>query len=484
MNYNNFLNRDYNSLSLRRQRKRFRGRNVQALALVGVLGIAVGLYLGTYYDAGAPKVTGLSEAPTAANPPPAPEALEQAAAAPPEGSGEEGEEDEATAGMDGVGVSTDDQTAQEDEIEEPIAWKTATVRNGDNLSLIFRRVGLGANQLNAVLTADAQNSTLKHLTPGQTLKFHIVGGELQSLRYTDTNTKTLIVERDGDSYVSSFDTKDYETQIKQATATIESSLFLAGQRAGLSDKIIMELAGIFGWDVDFALDLREGDSFAVVYEQYFLDGRKVRDGDILAAEFVSQERPFRALRFTDRSGNTGYYDPNGFNMRKAFLRSPVDFRRISSRFQSERWHPVLGVRRPHKGVDYAAPIGTPIHSAGDGTVTFVGSKGGYGKTVIVQHGSRYSTLYGHISTFRSGVKAGLRVRQGQVIGYVGQSGLATGPHLHYEFRVDGEHRDPLNVKVTYSDPIPRRYKDDFAKHVRTWMTRLDELSSTRMVLNQ
>lgn len=223
----------------------------------------------------------------------------------------------------------------------------------------------------------------------------------------------------------------------------------------------MQLASIFGWDIDFALDIRKGDHFSLLYEQQYLDGEKLRDGRILAAEFTNQDRTYQAVLFTDPKGRGLYYAPDGSSMRKAFLRSPVDFRRISSKFQRERYHPVLGKKRPHRGVDYAAKIGTPIKAAGDGKVIFRGTKGGYGRTVIVQHGGNITTLYAHMSGYRRGVTTGTRVQQGQIIGYVGKSGLATGPHLHYEFRLNGAHRNPLTVKLPDAKPIAAEYRELF-----------------------
>jgi murein DD-endopeptidase MepM/ murein hydrolase activator NlpD len=242
----------------------------------------------------------------------------------------------------------------------------------------------------------------------------------------------------------------------------------------------MELANIFGWDIDFALEIRAGDSFNLIYEEAYLDGEVFDNGNILAAEFTNRGKVFRAIRYQDDQGNSNYYSPDGSSMRKAFLRAPVDFRRISSRFRTARWHPVLGKKRPHKGVDYAAATGTPIKASGDGRVIFRGTKGGYGKTVIIKHGSQYTTLYGHMSRFNKKVKNGSRVQQGQTIGYVGKSGLATGPHLHYEFRVNGVHRNPLTVKIPAAAPIDKRYKSDFQHQSEPLLAKLDLMSRTQL----
>jgi murein DD-endopeptidase MepM/ murein hydrolase activator NlpD len=240
----------------------------------------------------------------------------------------------------------------------------------------------------------------------------------------------------------------------------------------------MKMVEIFGWDVDFALDVRAGDRFTVIYEELFKNGEKVRDGNILASEFSNRGRSIRAVRYVNEQGRAEYFSPNGFSMRKAFLRTPVNFRRISSRFNRGRIHPVLQRMRAHRGVDYAAARGTPIRAAGDGRVVLSGRKGGYGKTVVLQHGGTYTTLYAHMSRFHARARKGKRVEQGEVIGYVGKTGLATGSHLHYEFRVRGVHKDPLRVKLPKALPIDRRYKKDFLQKTRPLVAQLDVLART------
>jgi murein DD-endopeptidase MepM/ murein hydrolase activator NlpD len=251
-------------------------------------------------------------------------------------------------------------------------------------------------------------------------------------------------------------------------------------KAGLSDPVIMRLAGIFAWDIDFALDIRRDDWFAVVFEEVWQDGRKVRDGDILAAEFGNQGRSYRALRFADDEGRTDYFTPEGRSLRKAFLRAPVDFTRVSSNFNPNRLHPILKVRRPHQGVDYAANQGTPIRAAGDGKVTFAGSRNGYGNAVILQHGGNITTLYAHMSRIASEARVGRRVRQGQVIGYVGKTGLATAPHLHYEYRINGVNRNPRTVPLPEAEPVPETMRARFAADVAPLVAELDALAPTRL----
>ncbi len=242
----------------------------------------------------------------------------------------------------------------------------------------------------------------------------------------------------------------------------------------------MELANIFGWDIDFALEIRAGDQFTVVYQEDYLDGRKLRDGPILAAEFVNQGRTYRAVRYVDKNGHADYFTPDGKSVRKAFLRTPVKIARISSRFNLRRKHPILNRIRAHKGVDYAAPKGTPIRASGDGRISYRGRKGGYGKTVIIEHGGGISTLYGHMSRYARKKRTGTRVKQGDIIGYIGKTGLASGNHLHYEFRVNGVHRNPLTVKLPAAKPIARNLKADFERQIQPLIAQLDALSRTML----
>ena len=365
-------------------------------------------------------------------------------------------------------------------------WHTAKVKRGDNLSLIFKRRGLSARQLQQILSlGEEPRRILKRLYPGDVLRLNIdAEGRLQQLVYDYDDTRTLEITRQGEAFSARLIEREAERRISHASGIINDSLFLAAQRAGLSDNITMELAAIFGWDIDFSLDIREGDSFTVIYEELYLDGEKLRDGEILAAEFINRGKVHRAIRFTDAGGRTDYYSPDGRSMRKAFLRSPVAFTRVSSRFSLGRRHPILNKIRAHKGVDYAAPRGTPVKATGDGRIVHRGTKGGYGKTVIIEHGSRYHTLYAHLSRYARGIRSGRRVRQGQVIGYVGSTGLATGPHLHYEFRVNGVHRNPLTVRLPDAAPLPRRYLAEFTASAKPYLAQLDLLRRSTLALNE
>jgi len=341
-------------------------------------------------------------------------------------------------------------------------WKTLTIREGDSLARIFSEQGLKASELHKILKSGSIAKKLTRIYPGQTLKLRLSDDTgLEELVYEIDAMNSVQIRRQDDGYDAQLVVKVPERRSRHATATIESSLFGAAQKAGLPESIAAELASLFGWDIDFALDIRRGDQFTVVYEELYLDGDRIGTGDILAAEFVNRGKSYQAIRYADASGHVDYYTPEGRSMRKSFLRTPVAFSRISSRFSLGRKHPILNRIRAHKGVDYAAPRGTPVKSTGAGRIVWRGRKGGYGKAIVIQHGSKYSTLYGHLSRYRRGLKVGSRVQQGQVIGYVGSTGLATGPHLHYEFRVNGVHRNPLTVRLPAAAPLPARFRDDF-----------------------
>ncbi|MEJ2463814.1 MAG: peptidoglycan DD-metalloendopeptidase family protein [Candidatus Thiodiazotropha sp.] len=358
-----------------------------------------------------------------------------------------------------------------------------TIKSGESLSSIFKKHGLSANLLHRIVHSSDTAKQLTDIRPGESLLLELDSDDnLQRLQLVHNKIRSLEITASGDSFNALELNREVEPRTAFTSGTIESSLYEAAKGAGLSENLIMELANIFGWDIDFALEIRAGDRFTVIYQEDYLDGEKLRDGPILAAEFINRGRSYRALRYEDETGRADYFTPEGRSMRKAFLRAPVDFRRISSRFTQERWHPVLGKKRPHRGVDYAAKIGTPVKASGDGKIIHRGTKGGYGRTVIIQHGQRYTTLYAHLSRYNKNAKNGSRVKQGQIIGYVGQSGLATGPHLHYEFRVNGVHRNPLTVKLPAAEPIAKRYLEDFKLKTQPLLARLETISQT-MVAN-
>lgn len=340
-------------------------------------------------------------------------------------------------------------------------WQQTELKSGDNLSRVFTRHSLSA--ADALAIASSAPKRVLNLQPGQIIKWQ--SSESNNVTRMRIETSPLIAhvfERtiEGD-YDYQLDEKVADRRPKFAHATIKSSLFLDGAKQDIPQSTLIELAGLFGWDIDFALDIRPDDEFSLIYEELFLDGERIGFGNILIAQFINRGREITAIRYEDGKGDAQYYDPSGHSMRKEFLRNPIDFARISSRFNLKRKHPVLNKFRAHRGTDYAARTGTPIKSTGDGKVIFAGRKGGFGNCVIVQHGSRYQTLYAHLSKFNRSARKGRRVKQGQVIGYVGSTGLATGPHLHFEFRVDGVHRDSLRIKLPKSRSIAKDQKSAY-----------------------
>ncbi|WP_230409037.1 peptidoglycan DD-metalloendopeptidase family protein [Zooshikella harenae] len=364
------------------------------------------------------------------------------------------------------------------------SWFTIKVNPGDTLSTIFSRHGLGVSKLYSLINSGPEGKSLADIRPGQSLEVYTFKGKLEKVRFVRNKLESILFTATTDSYHAEKIKLKPNVRAKVVSGKINHSLFLAGRKAGLSHKMTMQLANIFAWDVDFALDIRKGDSFKVVYEEKYLEGEKIGEGNILAAEFNNRGEAFTAINYTDSDGANDFYSPEGRSMRKAFIRTPVEFSRISSRFSLGRKHPVLNRIRAHKGVDYAAPRGTPIRAAGKGKVIFAGRKGGYGKVVILQHGEQYSTLYAHMNRIGKGIRVGLRVKQGDVIGAVGSTGLATGPHLHYEFRVSGVHKDPLKVKLPKAMPIARKELANFKQQAKSMLSLLKNAENTAIALKQ
>jgi murein DD-endopeptidase MepM/ murein hydrolase activator NlpD len=363
--------------------------------------------------------------------------------------------------------------------------RTVRVGNGDSLYTIFKRNGFQLADLATIVKAGKDTRRLTRLLPGQRLEFRLTAdNSVSSLVHYLDETRSLHVRRNGVGFDSKLIDVPLDRHLATATGSIDASLFVAGQRAGLSNKIIMQLVEIFGWDVDFALDIRSGDRFALVYEELYKNGKKLKDGNILVAMFTNQGRTTRVVRYEYADGRSAYFTPEGVSIRKAFLRSPVNYTRISSRFSLKRKHPKLHKFRAHRGVDYAAARGTPIKAAGDGKIDFVGYKGGYGKTIVLRHGAVYTTLYAHMSRFARGMRRGKRVSQGQIIGYIGSTGLATGPHLHYEFRVRGVHRNPLRVKLPRAAPIEKEHRQDFLAKTRDLVARLEVVSTPTLAADE
>ena len=343
-------------------------------------------------------------------------------------------------------------------------WKTETVKKGDNLSLIFKRIGLSAQMVHKIINLDKNSSRLTKLKPGEVLHYQLNSkGQLEGIKYIIDLQQTLFIEKSAageQSYSSRIANKTIEYRTAYVDGVITDSLYMSGKRAGLSDTLVVNLANIFDWDIDFILDIRSGDSFSVLYQEKYLDGEKIGNGDIIAAEFINQGDSYQAVRYTDSNNVSNYYTPQGLSMRKAFLRAPIKFSYISSGFKPRRFHPILKRWKAHRGIDYRAKTGTPIRAAGDGKVTHSTSNKYNGKYVFIQHGQGIVTKYLHMS--RRAVSRGKRVKQGQVIGYVGATGLAEAPHLHYEFLVNGVHRNPRTVKLPKAEPISKKERTAFA----------------------
>ncbi len=355
---------------------------------------------------------------------------------------------------------------------------TYTVKSGDTLASLFEKSNLYARDVYNFVHSHKKAKEMTRLQPGDRLLLTLgEENELQQVTLKEDRLNSIIYTRGKKGFDRSTETIEPEKRYVYREAVIDDSLFGASSKAGLPHATAMNLANIFGWDIDFMLDIRKGDRFTLLFEEHYLDNEKIGNGPILAASFTNRGHTYKAVRFTNSKGFSHYYTPEGDSMRKEFLRNPVDFTRISSHFNLRRKHPVLNKIRAHKGTDYAAPNGTPIRAAGDGKVTFAGRKGGFGRTVIIQHGQKYKTLYAHVQKFHKRIRRGAKVKQGQTVAYVGSSGLATGPHLHYEFRVNGVVRNPMTVQLPKADPIPKSQLTEFKRQTQLLLAQLEQGSS-------
>jgi murein DD-endopeptidase MepM/ murein hydrolase activator NlpD len=345
-------------------------------------------------------------------------------------------------------------------------WHEERVRRGDTLGSVLARVGVDDVAAQTFLRSDARARPLYQLRPGKALRVRTdAGGRMLGLRYLTQNGELLAVDRIGDGFFAQSTTPGAAVSLELRANEIRGSLFGAADAVALPDAVTMQLADIFSGDIDFLHDLRRGDRFSVVYEMRRIDGEAVGAGRIVAAEFVNKGVSYRAFLWRAPDGTEDYYGEDGKSLKKAFLRSPVAFTRVTSGFSLARFHPFLQDWRAHKGVDFAAPSGTQVHAAGAGKVAFAGKQGGYGNVVILQHGGAYSTAYAHLSRFAPGMKPGARVSQSDVVGYVGMTGWATGPHLHYEFRVDNVQKNPLTIALPNALPVPAAQKAAFQLQV-------------------
>jgi murein DD-endopeptidase MepM/ murein hydrolase activator NlpD len=366
-------------------------------------------------------------------------------------------------------------------LEVGLSTMRVKVQRNDTLDQIFRRLQLSLNDLANIRALDEARAALDRLRPGDELTFARRGDELVGIERPLSLSQTLKVQRGDDNvFTANVEEVPLTRRVVTTGGTIDSSLFAAGTAAGLRDITTMELAEVFRWDVDFVLDLRAGDSFRLVYEQLEREGQIVADGNILAAEFINDGKRFRAVRYVNAAGKADFYTPEGASLRKAFLKAPVQFSRISSVFNPARRHPVLNRIRAHRGIDYAAPAGTPVKAAGVGRVVYRGVKGGFGNVVELEHSGKVITRYGHLSRFAKSIGQGRKVEQGEVIGYVGSTGLATGPHLHFEYIDRGVYVDPQKAirRAQPGPPIPAAERDRFALQSAPLLAQLQPASAT------
>lgn len=343
------------------------------------------------------------------------------------------------------------------------------IQQGDTLQTLMSRLGVSDAAAFAFLRGSPATAAIfRQMSPGKTLTAEVApDGSLHALAFPLNGSKDAVlqVQKTAEGFQAEKREAVLETRLSLQSAVIRHSLFGAADDAGIPEAVAAQLADIFGGDIDFHRDLRKGDRFSVVYETATHLGKAVRAQKILAAEFVNDGKAYQAFWYRDKEGNGGYYGADGRSLKKAFLRSPLEFSRVTSGFSNARYHPVLRETRAHLGIDYGAPVGTRVRATGDGVVEFVGNQGGYGKVVRIRHAGDKTTVYGHLSGFASGLRNGGRVSQGELIGYVGATGLATGPHLHYEFRVAGVHRNPLTVALPAAQPLQPSQLSVFREHV-------------------
>lgn len=356
-----------------------------------------------------------------------------------------------------------------------LSYKIHTVKNGENLSIIFEDFNVPLNTAYRIFRLD-NKKLLSKIKPGDKMRFTYLGSEITNIEIGKDSINSLIVDLTDGISIKEI-TKEVELVRSFKSGTIKTSFYESALEAEIPDSVIMDFAYIFGWDVDFVFDIREGDSFFLVYETAFSNGEKIENGDIVVAKFINNGNVYKANRFFTSANKKEFFDDSGNNLQKAFLRAPLDFAYISSHFNPNRMHPVLHTIRAHNGTDYAAKRGSPVRTTGDGTIKYSGRRNGCGNEIVIQHTNDYSTRYCHLDKFHSGIKKGKRVIQGETIGYVGSTGLATGPHLHYEFKIGNKHIDPVKLKLPSAEPISINLRSDFDTLVENNKMMLKKLES-------
>ena len=367
-----------------------------------------------------------------------------------------------------VDISTDDSLpeelieiseAYENKVSQVLTYQIHEVKNGENLSIIFEDYKVPLNTAYRIFRLD-EKKLLSKIRPGDKMRFTYLDENIISIEIGKNPINSLLINLNDGISISEIN-KEVELIQSFKSGIIKTSFYEAALESDIPDSVIMDFAYIFGWDVDFVFDIREGDSFYLIYETPYSDGEKIKNGDIVAAKFINNSKIYKANRFYTSSNKKEFFDDEGNNLQKAFLRAPLDFAYISSHFNPNRMHPVLHTLRAHNGTDYAAKRGSPVRTTGNGTIKYVGRRNGCGNEIVIQHTNDYSTRYCHLDKFQSGIKKGKKVLQGETIGYVGSTGLATGPHLHYEFKIGNKHIDPVKLKLPSAEPISNNLKSDF-----------------------
>ena len=353
--------------------------------------------------------------------------------------------------------------------------KIHTVKDGENLSLIFEKYKVPLNETYKIFRKDSANE-VKNILPNDRIEFLSLDGKLQKIIIYKSPLLSYQIDLFPEIVIDRTDKKP-ELINSFRTGFIESSFYLAGLKSDIPESVIMDLAYIFAWDIDFVFDIRVGDKFKLLYETPFVDGQQIENGSILFAEFYNQNNRFTAIRYKGKNKKWEYFNENGGSLEKAFLRAPLDFAYVSSHFNPNRRHPILNTIRAHNGVDYAAKRGTPIRATGEGVIQSAGWKSGYGRTIVIRHGGEITTLYAHLDKYHPGISKGIKVSQGQTIGYVGDSGLATAPHLHYEFKIGEKRTDPLKVALPSASPLEQSNMDQFQIFRNDYIEIADQLLS-------
>ena len=362
-----------------------------------------------------------------------------------------------------------------EEISEVLSYRIHEVMDGENLSIIFEEFKVPLNIAYRIFRLD-KNNLLSKIKPGDEMKFTYLGEDITGIEIIKDSINSILIEITDKISIKKI-SKDVELIQSFKSGVIKTSFYEAALEAEIPDSIIMDFAYIFGWDIDFIFDIREGDSFNVIYETPYSEGEKVKNGDIILAKFVNRGETYSANRFFLNENDKEFFDDNGNNLQKAFLRAPLDFAYISSHFNPNRMHPVLHTIRAHNGVDYAAKTGSPVRTTGNGTVHYAGRRNGCGNEIVIKHSNDYSTRYCHLNKFKSGIKKGTKVIQGETIGFVGSTGLATGPHLHYEFKIGNKHVDPVKLQLPSAEPISQNLRSDFDKILKDNKLLLSKLDS-------